>query len=190
MASLLVRSASRPKVFGIGFHKTGTSSLGEALTRLGYRVAGPFGAHDPDIANSALPQALALAERRDAFQDNPWPMLFREMDAAFPGSRFVLTIRPEAAWLSSMLAYFGTRSTPMRDWIYGVGSPVGNEAVYLERYQRHEREVRSYFANRPADMLVLRLTEGEGWRELCGFLELPAPELPFPHSNPAGERQR
>ncbi len=28
----------RPKVFGIGFHKTGTTSLGRALRALGYRV--------------------------------------------------------------------------------------------------------------------------------------------------------
>ncbi|MEE2776427.1 MAG: sulfotransferase [Acidobacteriota bacterium] len=29
------------KVFGIGFHKTGTSSLGAALEVLGYRVRAP-----------------------------------------------------------------------------------------------------------------------------------------------------
>lgn len=40
-------------VFGIGFHKTGTSSLGKAFERLHYRVAGPFGIHEhehvPDL---------------------------------------------------------------------------------------------------------------------------------------------
>jgi UDP-N-acetylmuramate-alanine ligase len=38
------------KVFCIGFHKTGTTSLAVALKTLGYRVTGPNGVHDPDIA--------------------------------------------------------------------------------------------------------------------------------------------
>ena len=50
-----VLSAPRPrrrvlkgqKVFCVGFHKTGTKSLGAALTALGYRVIGPSGARDP-----------------------------------------------------------------------------------------------------------------------------------------------
>ena len=41
---------TNPKVFGIGFHKTGKTSLGHALERLGYRVAGPQGIRCPKIA--------------------------------------------------------------------------------------------------------------------------------------------
>jgi hypothetical protein len=42
--------SDRSKVFGIGFHKTGTSSLGRALSMLGYRVADVQGVWDQDIA--------------------------------------------------------------------------------------------------------------------------------------------
>ena len=38
------------KVFCIGAHKTGTTSLEVALRKLGYRVRGSFGTKDPDIA--------------------------------------------------------------------------------------------------------------------------------------------
>jgi hypothetical protein len=31
----------KTKVFGIGFHKTATTSLAKALSYLGYRVTGP-----------------------------------------------------------------------------------------------------------------------------------------------------
>ena len=41
----------KTKVFCIGFHKTGTTSLETALTKLGYKVTGCFGTKDPDIAN-------------------------------------------------------------------------------------------------------------------------------------------
>lgn len=174
-----------PKIFGIGFHRTGTSSLRAALERLGYRVCGAVGTRDPDIAIRVREIAFPLLERFDAFGDNPWPVLFRELDERCPGSRFVLTMRPADEWLRSVARYFGTRSTPMREWIYGAGSPVGNETRYRERYERHNDEVREHFLDRPADLLVLRVTAGEGWRELCGFLGRDEPVTSFPHVEPS-----
>lgn len=65
----------KPKVFCTGFHKTGTTSIGAALEQLGYRVAGPFGVKDPDIARTALKRVRRLSRKYDALQDNPWPLL-------------------------------------------------------------------------------------------------------------------
>ena len=174
---------ARSRVFGIGFHKTGTKSLAAALTQLGWRVTGSFGVHDPDIGTHALPEALRLCEVYDAFQDNPWPILFRELDGEFPGSRFVLTLRPEASWIASTVRHFGDRATPMREWIYGAGCPAGNEALYLERFRRHNAAVRDHFRDRPGDLLAIDFFAGHGWSELCGFLGAPVPPQPFPHVN-------
>lgn len=176
------------KVFGIGFHKTGTTSLARALRVLGYRVAGPFGVHDEDIGRTAAARAIETAAEWDAVQDNPWPVLFRELDDAFPGSRFVLTVRETDRWLASVVRHFGGSTTPMREWIYGVGDPAGNEAVYRDRYERHNREVVDYFADRPDDLLVFRLADGDAWDELCGFLGVAVPDHPFPHANARQER--
>jgi hypothetical protein len=169
-----------PKVFCIGFHKTGTTSLGRALATLGYRVAGPFGTGDPDIRATALRRAMAIAREHDAVQDNPWPLLYRALDRAFPGSRFVLTLREPERWLASALRFFGEESTPMREWIYGAGSPVGSEDAYRRRFECHNREVREYFRGRD-DLLTIDLEAGDGWERLCGFLGLGPPDLPFPH---------
>ena len=38
-----------------------------------------------------------------------------------------------------------------------VKTAAGNEDVYIARYERHNREVMEYFANRPGDLLVLDL---------------------------------
>ncbi len=38
----------KTKVFCIGFHKTGTSSLAVALKTFGYRVTGPNGVNNPN----------------------------------------------------------------------------------------------------------------------------------------------
>src|SRR4030095_11714834 len=77
----------RAKVFCIGFHKTGTTSLAFALQRLGYRVTGPNGVNDPDIAKNVYAMAYALVERYDAFQDNPWPIIYEDLDKRYPGSK-------------------------------------------------------------------------------------------------------
>ena len=176
------RRPLKPKVFCIGFHKTGTKSVGQALRILGYRVAGPTGAKNPAIEKRATAMCLALATEHDAFNDNPWPVLYRTLDMTFPGSRFILTVRHETRWLESIVGYFGKKDTPMRRWIYGAGAPQGNEAKYLDRYRRHVAEVIDYFRERD-DLLVLDLESGQGWDEICAFLEEPVPSQPFPHLN-------
>ena len=176
------RRRQRPKVFCIGFHRTGTKSLAAALETLGYRVTGPNGARDPAIEQRALPLALALAAEFDALNDNPTPMLYKELDTAFPSSRFILTKRPTDAWLASAVRYFGAEETPMREWIYGHGSPLGFEAAYRTRYESHTADVVSHFRDR-SDLLVLDFEAGDGWPELCAFLGEDIPETPFPHIN-------
>lgn len=178
------------KVFGIGFHKTGTKSLAQALHLLGYKVTGPNEVYNPRIAEVVHDVARALAETHDAFQDNPWPLLYREMDQAFPGSRFILTLRPTEKWIASVVSHFGRDDTPMRQWIYGVGHPAGNEDIFVQRYERHNREVRAYFAQRPGDLLEISITEGDGWEKLCPFLGVPVPARAFPKANTAADRGR
>ena len=180
-----------PKVFGIGFHKTGTTSLADALTLLGYEVTGPNGVrHRGMDRETAWRSASRLLSQFDAFQDNPWPLLYREIDLELPGSKFVLTVRPEAEWLRSVVHHFGRESTPMREWIYGVGTPLAHEDLFLERYRRHNQAVADYFDGRHEDLLIMEITRGHGWNMLCPFLGHPIPEVQFPHSNPALNRSR
>ncbi len=132
----------KTKVFGIGFHKTATTSLANALSYLGYRVTGPNWVDNPNIAEEVYEMAFDLANRFDAFQDNAWPILYKELDQKFPGSKFILTLRPSNDWIRSVVNHFKERETPMREWIYGVGRPKGNEAIYVTRYERHNREIK------------------------------------------------
>lgn len=179
------------KVFGIGFHKTGTTSLARALEMLGYKVTGPNGARNPNIAVEVNSLIYDLAEKYDAFQDNPWPLFYKELDKKYPGSKFILTLRPTDKWINSLTRHFGTKVTPMREWIYGAGfgCPVGNEQRYIGRYEQHNKEVIEYFKNRPNDLLIFNLTEGDGWMKLCPFLNEPLQDSPFPQENLAIERE-
>lgn len=173
------------KVFCIGFHKTGTTTMKQALRILGYRVTGPNGVDDPEIAQKLPALAAELSQRYDAFQDNPWPLVYREMDALHPGSKFILTERDEEKWYASNRNHFRGSTTPMRRLIYGeaAGSPKDNEALYKARMRRHNEEVRAYFRDRPDDLLVLDVTRDGRWEPLCAFLGHPVPAEPFPHGN-------
>ncbi|MCB0014438.1 MAG: hypothetical protein KDE34_21135 [Anaerolineales bacterium] len=177
-----------PKVFGIGFHKTATSSLANALYVLGYNVCGYFGNDDPEIAQTALPTAYDLADRFDAAQDMPWPVLYKELDARYPGSKFVLTVRPTEKWIKSVVKHFKQHHIDSHIWIYGVPTALGYEQVYIDRYERHNREVQDYFRDRPDDLLVMDITKGAGWAELCPFLGSPIPDVPFPLQNSADQK--
>lgn len=182
----------RPRVFGIGFHKTGTTSLAAALQTLGYRAVHGAGPVRRVLGHAEMMRRLRardfetiwrVAEAFDAYADNPWFSLFREADARFPGSRFVLTRRDPNRWMRSVVNHFGGSSSELRQWVYGVGDPRGNEARFMERYRNHEAAVLAHFADRPADLLVMDVEQGHGWTELCRFLGRPAPAGPFPHEN-------
>ena len=183
------RKALNSRVFGIGFHKTGTTTLRDALEILGYRVTGPNGTKDADIASKLEPMVEALAAEFDAFQDNPWPLVYRRMDALYPGSKFILTVRDPERWLQSSVRDFAERDSPMRQLIYGVGHPKGHEALYRERMLRHNREVAAYFRDRPGDLLTLEWAKKPGWEPLCGFLGKPVPSAAFPHANTARQTE-
>jgi hypothetical protein len=180
----------KPKIFCIGFHKTGTSSLGKALRALDYRVKGPFGVKLHNIEQIAFQRACHFVPMYDAFQDNPWPLLYRELDAEFPDSKFILMQRDPDSWLKSSVKHFGKEETPMRRWIYGVGSPQGNEDIYLTRYNTHNQDVIEYFRGRSDDLLIMDLSKGDGWDKLCPFLGAVIPEQDFPHINRALDREQ
>ncbi|AEI96554.1 sulfotransferase family protein [Roseobacter litoralis] len=176
------------KIFGIGFHKTGTTSFGEALKELGYNVTGPNWIYHGNIARTYLPRCRALSHDFNAFQDNPWPLVYREMDAMWPKAKFVLTLRDPQKWIASQTRHFSRDTTPMRKFIYGAdkGHPSGNEAHYIATYKRHNSNVRTYFEGRPDKLLELDFENPVDWAPLCAFLGKPVPDTPFPHTNPAG----
>lgn len=171
------------KIFGIGFHKTGTSTLDQALTILGYKVGGPHTNLAKFLFENNLDEIWKIADQFDALQDNPWPLLYKELDKKYPNSKFVLTLRDEGKWLKSLVNHFGETDTEMRRWIYGVGHPKGNENIYLERYKNFNKEVLDYFKNRQDDFICLSWENGDNWQKLCPFLNKQIPKIDFPHAN-------
>ncbi len=173
----------KSKVFCIGFHKTGTSSIGHALNLLGYRVAGMFDIATFTDGNDTLKRAIQLARSYDSVQDNPWPLFYCELDAAYPGSKFILTVREPQSWYGSVVRHFGENETPMRRWIYGVGAPAGHRDIYVDRFNTHYDQVREHFRSRPDDLLEINFKAGDGWDAIGRFLDTKTPKGAFPKLN-------
>lgn len=172
----------KAKVFCIGTLKTGTTSLGRALSILGYRHTGYNADLLEELKRGNTQSLLDFANDYDAFDDWPWAVgdLYVELDQAFPGSKFIYSDRDLISWARSYFRYFYS------DLDWEGGRPRDFEEEFpekiVERRDRKRRILR-YFAERPGDVLVINLMRGEGWEELCQFLGLPIPQEAFPHAN-------
>lgn len=177
------------KIFGIGWAKTGTTTLGKCFKILGFDHQSQNLRLVKDIEKGDLSRIMALAENRDTFEDWPWIILYKELDQAFPGSKFVLTKRKPEKWIRSyknMLAKQGDAPEELneiRRVLYGLPFPNVSESQLIERYETHNSDVECYFLSRPGDLLVVDWEEGNGWNEVCEFLEKDIPSVPFPHVN-------
>ena len=95
------------KVFGIGFNKTGTTSLNQIMEDLGFNVA-PQGEQErlltQNVLNGNYADLRDFVFQFDFFQDLPFAQgfTFVACDALFPGSKFILTVRNEDAWYESI----------------------------------------------------------------------------------------
>ena len=172
------------KVFGVGLNKTGTSTLGLALRTLGYSHTSYSKPLLEELVKGNHEALFEVAREHDAFEDWPWPLAYKELDAEFPGSKFVLTVRksPEA-WLKSLKKHSLNMDlrTSCRKLAYGYYYPHGHEAEHIAFYEKHNAEVKDYFKDRPDDLLVVSWEDGAGWKELCTFLGKPVPKEDFPH---------
>lgn len=200
------------KVFCVGRNKTGTTSLEHALRGLGFSMGyQPRGEmllkdwHRRDFARIAQ-----LVETADAFQDTPFslPHTYAAMDALFPGAKFILTVRDDAdQWYRSVTEFQKKivthgKGLPTVDdlkkfhyrypgylWeaaqmVYGVTEEtLYDKALYTKNYLDHNAAVVRHFSGRPADLLVLNVSDPNAMRTLCGFLGIAWAGQAMPHSN-------
>jgi len=171
------------KVWGIGFGRTGTSSLIQAFKRLGFRRV------------KQNPRFEELKDL-DAAADNGCAVFYKYLDHKFPGSKFVLTVRDLDAWLEAIEFIINAYPISRNSDVGIQRRMLLFETVRFERdkmvkaYMRHHADVRRYFMNRPADLLEMDITKGDGWRKLCPFLGVPILNEPFPHLNQRSPAER
>jgi hypothetical protein len=187
------------KIFGIGMHKTATTSLHHALEILGFDSWHWSSAHAAksiwrEMNNDGTSPTV---DKYDALSDLPIPLLYRQLDKAYPGSKFILTTRDEMFWADSVMRHFSNRNPFREAWSKDPFSNRIHQALYgrqdfdarvfIDRYRRHNQEVRHYFRDRPDDLLVMEMgLEGchpAGWEALCKFIDASRPMMNYPSAN-------
>jgi len=128
---------------------------------------------------------LDVAQHYKSFEDRPWNMwkTYKRLDRRFPDSRYILTVRdPESWWRSTERWVKIQKPHVLERYLQHFEVEEFSRDSVVEHYQKYNDDVIRYF-NGTAKLLVLNLEEGDGWTQLCTFLDEPKPDLPFPHAN-------
>jgi hypothetical protein len=177
------------KIFCIGLSRTGTTSISQALSVLGY--TGCHYPDDDDVVSKSFKGNFNwdIFKTCDFVSDIPVALFYKELDRTWSNSKFILTIRDQIPWLNSCrkkiksntivdpVKLKGVFSIAVRAAVYG--KPFYDEQSYISAYQRHIDSVLEYFDHRKSDLLIMDVKEG--WNPLCDFLGKDIPELDFPH---------
>ena len=209
------------QVIGAGLGRTGTLSLKTALERLGFGPCENMG--NVFDRPERFARWAAAIDRKTAGQPIDWEPLFaaygattdwpgaffwRELAAAHPAEKVILTVRDPARWYDSVrrtiyrtrgllgpapvarglvavaspfLPYAGAalRVADRAIWDGTFGSRFGDRRHALAVFAGHDAAVRRTVP--PERLLVFDVRQG--WAPLCAFLGVPVPDEPFPHLN-------
>lgn len=202
------------KVFGVGMIKTGTITLATALKTLGLdHLQGSYLTSNhllPSYLSGNYAEIKRVVERHQSFDDFPFcaPGVAQILDRLYPGSKFILTYREPESWYESICKYFKLSETRgiLRDSLetnprlplgqyygllsyalatFGTIDLFNNKRLVIANYVNYNRSIREHFADNP-NFLEVCWMDGDGYPQLCDFLNLPLPNVPLPHANKRG----
>lgn len=184
------------KIFVLGLPKTGTNSISAAVDSMGFEVAGygknvyhtklsrfllkfnislshiPWYFTEKDFQNKKklLKKAIRHTKHFDCFQDMPWPMFYKELENVYPDAKFILTSRNVDSWIKSQINHFGNHYNHLNYHFYSEGAPVGNESLYMDKFESHNQAVINHFKD-SRNFLHLKLEDTNKLETLENFLQ-------------------
>ncbi|KUM25095.1 hypothetical protein AU467_27370 [Mesorhizobium loti] len=189
------------RVIGTGFGRTGTDSMREALTMLGF---GPchhmseVSAHEEQkrlwraLAKGAAPDWNRLFAGYKSCVDWPSAHYWRQLIEAYPQARVILTWRSPESWWESFAKTILPAIADSRDQ-ESLGISLVSKQVFDGRPHDRAHVLAIYEANVeavlntvPAERLLIHKL-GDGWEPLCAHLGVPVPAEPYPNRNTTKE---
>ncbi|MDG4882907.1 sulfotransferase family protein [Mesorhizobium sp. WSM4884] len=189
------------RVIGTGFGRTGTDSMREALTMLGF---GPCHhmyevmAHEEQkrlwraLAKGAAPDWDRLFAGYKSCVDWPSVHYWRELIETYPQARVILTWRSPESWWESFAKTILPAIADSKDQ-ESLGVALITKQVFGGRPQDRAHAIAVYEANVeavlktvPAERLLIHKL-GDGWEPLCAHLGVPVPAEPYPNRNTTKE---
>ncbi len=189
------------EVIGTGFGRTGTDSMREALTILGF---GPCHHMYEVIAvetqklrwramvHGEAPNWEHLFEGYRSCVDWPSAYYWRELIKTYPDAKVILTNRSAESWWASFentILPFLKTSTDQQSLGLALiankvfGGKLGEREYAIAMYEANVRDVLATVSRQR--LLVHEL--GDGWEPLCRHLGVPVPTQPYPSRNAAAE---
>lgn len=186
-----------PKIFVVSLHRSGTQSAGQFLHQAGFELCGwlsgidgidyqaKTAGHETDLGY-IMDVLRPLFERFEAFKDVPLPALYRELDAAFPGAKFIAIRRDPTEWVRSVRKHCAGRPLDpferVQYWHYLTERPesldAATDAQLAGMYDRHHAELTAYFAGR-GNFLLGDMGDSELGAKLSAFLGISPRAFPW-----------
>lgn len=167
------------KVLGVGLSKTGTKSLTDALTILGYNTLHWCPERLEDIVRGKCQEPdFRRFDDVDAVTDIPAAWFYKELYAAYPGLQCILTVRDPDEWFASVKFHYSRLLDPdpgLQQLVYG--SDRVSKFLYQKRFADHTAAVQAAIPKQ--DLLIMDVKQG--WEPLCRFLSKPVPIVEFPN---------
>lgn len=170
----------KPKVFGIGLPRTGSTSLAEAMRLLGYNSL-----HTPIGLHHFL--------EYDFTADPLTVMKYKFLDHIFPDAKFILTLRDIKSWLLSNKLYCeevvdklfeGQVPIDVGEQRFALfGTTSFDMDKFIIAFHSHISDVLNHFKERKDKLLVFNVCGGQSWETLCPFLGIDIPDIQFPSLN-------
>lgn len=191
-------------VIGAGLGRTGTMSLKLALEQLGFGPCYHMVEVFKDPSAPGRWEAAADGERMDwekvfagfnSTVDWPSASFYKQLAAAYPEAKVILTERDPEAWYEStqqtIFAIRDERAAPtdafvsmIRKVVYKMFDfRVHDRDWAISVFERHNAQARAAI---PADRLLV-YEVAKGWVPLCDFLRVPVPDGPMPEVNTTEE---
>ncbi len=169
-----------PKVFCVGFNKTGTVTLDKIFRdQLSYRSA-----HKPRWTDWSITKDRNRLDRFDAYTDGGCASI-ENLDELYPEALFILNTRPLEHWVLSRHKAV-ERSRRATSWLLKMYVPLGLVARLINRWvldnsdralirwirirNSYHEHVIHYFKDRTGKLLVLNIEEADFAAQLARFL--------------------
>jgi hypothetical protein len=191
------------KIIGAGMGRTGTASLKVALEALGighcYHMTEVL--KNPEFIQGWIGAAEGKADWDKIFSgyaatvDNPGCNYWKELAAHYPDAKVILTVRDADKWFESTnetihSAEFARfmKNSPFGEMIQKtmwdrMENRMQDREHMVRFFNRHSAEIA---ASIPAERLLVYQVS-DGWEPLCEFLDVPVPDMKFPHINSRNE---
>jgi hypothetical protein len=172
------------EIFCIGYFRTASSTLARALQVLGYNTCG-----NHDRLRASMQKFSAglidkpyqdLLEQYAGLSQQPISSRYRQLHQHYPDAKFILTLRNPQDWIYSRAVLI------MNTWFHQLKDHHRSfcPEAYLQKFEDHNAEVQDFFKDKPGKLLVMDIPYGDGWDELCPFLDcVPPVGATFPHVN-------